>query len=187
MLNIKLGNSRIIVRFGFLLQLSVFLLLDRFGLGMAFLEAVLLHEGGHLLILLLCRCPVEEVELSLFGVSIKQREYNLAPLWELALYLAGPAMNLLMVALLFSIDKFRCVFHLLLAALNLLPLRPMDGGNALFLLMEHLFGIGTAERFCRRVERVGVILFLLLGLWLLLKQLNPSLLLFVLLLSAQRQ
>jgi len=188
MLNIKLGSCQIIVRFGFLLQLSVFLLLDCFGLGLAFLEAVLLHEAGHLLILLLCRCPVEEVELSLFGVSIRQgRAAPLSPLRELALYLAGPAVNLLMLALLYPFDKFRAAFHLLLAALNLLPLRPMDGGNALFLLMEYFFGIDTAERFCCCLERVGSILLLLFGLWLLLRKLNPSLLMFALILGMQKK
>lgn len=186
MLKLHMGKTHVIIRFGFLLQLSLFLLLDQFGLGLAFLEAVLLHEGGHLLVLLLRHCPVEELELSLFGISIRQgREASLPPAWELALYLAGPAANLMMLAVFYPYDKFRAVFHLLLAALNLLPLRPMDGGNALFLLLETFFDLPAAERFCERTERVGAVLLLIGGLWLLLKQLNPSLLVFTLFLTMQ--
>lgn len=187
MLKFRWMNCRIILRFGFFLQVSLFLLLDRCGLGLAFLEAVLLHESGHLLVLLLCRCPIEELELSLLGFRIQQGQNSMQPRQELLLYLAGPLINLLMLGIFYPFDKFRAVFHLLLAALNLLPLRPMDGGNALFLLLEQLFEPALAERFCGRLERVGSIALLLFGLWLLLEQLNPSLLIFVLLLSAQRE
>ena len=111
--------------------------------------AAALHECGHLLMLRIFRVNVEGLRLSALGAVLYARgTQRLSYGRELAVTLAGPAVNLLfgfLTALcslrLGWVDGF--VFagaHLLLAAFNLLPVPPLDGSRALYLAVSFFFG-----------------------------------------------
>lgn len=186
MISFRLGTMTVKIRFSFLLLLSLLLILQELELGTVFLLAVLWHELGHLLLMALLKLPPTELELSAFGVALR-RERSGGFWGELALYLAGPAANLLACAVLLPVDKVSGLFHLILATLNLLPIAPMDGGNITELLLEQFLEPSAAEKTAHRLS-VLVWLALLLGaVAFLLKRWNPSMLIFVLLLAMQNR
>lgn len=186
MIFFRLGSMGVKIRFSFLLLLSLLLLLQELELGGTFLLAVLWHELGHLLLMILLKLPPTELELSAFGVALR-RERSGGFWGELVLYLAGPAANLLACTFLLPWDKVSGLFHLILAALNLLPIAPMDGGNITELLLEQFLDPSAARKTSHRLSLIVWIVLLLGAAAFLLKQWNPSLLIFVLLLGLQNQ
>jgi len=182
MLRCRLGKLELCFRFSFFFLLGLFFLLDQYDLGLRFLGAVALHEGGHLLAMALLKIPLRAVDFSAFGVALQRGDSGGSLPRELALILAGPGANLLALALPLGLDPLSHSFHLLLAGLNLLPLRPMDGGEALFVVLEQLGSLELAEKVSRGLSVFFLLLLGWSGFWLLTRRLNPSLLAFTLLL-----
>lgn len=182
MLRWRLGKLELCFHFSFFFLLGLFFLLDRYNLGLRFLGAVALHEGGHLLAMALLKIPLRSVDFSAFGVAIQRGDNGGSLPRELALHLAGPGANLLALMLPLGLDPLSRSFHLLLAGLNLLPLRPMDGGEALFAALEQLGSLELAEKVSRYLSLFFFILLGWSGFWLFARRLNPSLLAFTLLL-----
>lgn len=94
-----------------------------------FLLALALHEAAHLTALALFRRPVLGLTLSAGGAKIETEALTLRQ--EALSAAAGPLINLLSGALtLRCVPAFSAV-SLGLAAVNLLPLYPLDGGRIL--------------------------------------------------------
>ena len=94
-----------------------------------FLLALALHEAAHLTALALFRRPVLGLTLSAGGAKIETEALTLRQ--EALSAAAGPLVNLLSGALtLRCVPAFSAV-SLGLAAVNLLPLYPLDGGRIL--------------------------------------------------------
>lgn len=117
------------------------LLLDHTGLIRVGLLCALLHEAGHVAVYLLLFRRAPRLELSIFGVCLSMRGVCLPVRAELALALAGPAVNALLA--LGALAGMRwgwgysyrgCWFaatNLLVGGFNLLPLPGLDGARAL--------------------------------------------------------
>ncbi len=185
MISFRCFGAQVKLRFSFLLLLSLFLLLEQLQQGGRFLLAVLWHELGHLLVLLLQKQQVSSLELSAFGIRMDR--CHSGTFWqEFFLHMAGPAANLFAAAFLLPWNKLSAIFHLLLATLNLLPILPMDGGNIAALVLEQLLPPVAAERSSRLLSALTWLLLLLLGAWLLLRHWNPAMLIFTVLLAVQK-
>ncbi len=187
MLELKLGKIPVKLRFSFLLCVSLFLLLERLEMGRKLLLAILLHECGHLIVLLLTGQKPASVELSMGGISILRRAQSQSFRQELLLHSAGPLSNLLFVALLWERDKFSCAFHLILAAVNLLPLPNLDGGSITELILEQLLPPEKVPIFCRRIAGVTMFVLLIAAIPLFFREKNPALLLFLIQLLLQKK
>ena len=185
MISFKVGAARIRIRFSFLFLLSLFLLMEQLEQGGRFLLAVLWHELGHLLVLLMQKQPLTSVDLSAFGVRIGRKHRG--SFWqEFWLHMAGPTANIIAVLFLLPWNKLSAIFHLILATLNLLPILPMDGGHLAQLVLEQVLSPTAAHRSSRILSALTWTLLFLLGAWLLLRYWNPSMLLFTLLLALQK-
>ena len=140
--------------------------------------AVFLHESAHILALRLCggrMCGFRPVP---FGLCIQYDENSLSLGGEIAVSGAGCAVNLLSAAVSLVLYRF-CgvdildfgIVSLLTAALNLLPVQPLDGGRLLYLLLA----AWRDPCFACRVTAVltygfGFLLFLLASYLLLTSQ-----------------
>lgn len=147
------------------------------------LLAAALHEGGHLLALRAFGVPVEALELSPLGAVLRADRSRLSYSRELAVLGAGPCVNLLCGLLLCWIGRScpACCAaagaQLVLGTFNLLPIRPLDGGQALRLLVSWKFGPDAGERVSAAAGGVlsgalaGLLLFLMRSsrgnLWLI--------------------
>lgn len=136
---------------GFFLLVGWFALCCGWQMALTVLGAAAWHEFGHLLALRLCGGEARRLRVGMLGAVIEVRG-AMGYGQELASALAGPLANLLAAAVL---GRMGCTTAAgangVLCAFNLLPVRPLDGGRALYLLLAWLADPGTAEWGCRWV------------------------------------
>ena len=154
--------------------LTALLLYQDDTLTITCLLASLIHEGGHLLAMLLLRIPPKECVVGLFGLRVRLRDRLAAygrPIW---IALAGPLMNALSAAVLFPLNRVEAALvHLCLAVLNLLPVMALDGGEILRCL-SRVWG-WESDRLLQ-ISSFAVILCLMAGgVWLMEVYHNPTL------------
>lgn len=123
---------RVSVTAGFLAVVFV-LAWYRWKLCLLFLLALALHECGHLLALHLNRIPVQRITLASGGAKIETGAMTYRQEWICAA--AGPAASILFAGILLRLCPTFSLISLGLAAINLLPLYPLDGGRALRALL----------------------------------------------------
>lgn len=117
------------IRPGAAIALAGLLLLDPERLFFPFLLAAALHECAHLLCIRMLGIPVTFFSVGLSGAQLGIGETD--PWREALCALAGPAVNLLTIPLVFRRSVRLAFVSLLLAAWNLLPVYPLDGGRIL--------------------------------------------------------
>ena len=133
MLHLRKPSAALTVSPSALVLLAAFLLLSRgLILPAALLSAALCHELAHVLTLHALHAPPRRLTLSATGAELYVPDlHRLSYGGELLAVTAGPGCNLLLWALL-SLTGWPPLApfagaHLILGALNLLPVRPMDG------------------------------------------------------------
>lgn len=162
------------VRPSALLTPALFLLLtDTPALLAALLPAALLHELAHYAVLRLCGVRTARFTLTGLGASLYVPElHRLSYGAELLSAAAGPLMNLLLWVLLSLTGREELTLfagaQMVLGILNLLPVRPMDGGRILWLATAYLTEPYTADRVAAAVGLAASSALLALCLWLVL-------------------
>lgn len=127
----------------------------------------LLHETGHLLTMLAVGNKPQAVCLEVTGINIKRAQsIKISTKNELAIALGGPLAN----AVMFIICSFAICFYqseilltvacinLILMTFNLLPVKRLDGGMALYFLLSRKF---DAE-ICSKILKITSIIFIAL-------------------------
>ena len=91
---------------------------------------------------------------------------------EMLVFLAGPLMNLIL-AFLLGYAGHRCAVlypmagaQLVLGVFNLLPVRPLDGGNMFWIITAWITEPFTADRITEIVGFMTATALLALGIWL---------------------
>ena len=171
MLEWRIGNLCLSVNVLFAASLLVLMLADGGDIPLWCLAASLMHETGHVIaVLLLERQPVR-VELGVFGMRMLQRESaSLGYRRKLCILLAGPLVNLACAGLLFLTGQAGLVMgiHLVIGLFNLLPIEPLDGGQALLCLLAAHGDIGRAETVVLGLSLVLLFGLLVVGFYVLL-------------------
>lgn len=139
------GRCRVQMTVPFFALVAFLLLADPSGTAACGILAALLHELGHLCAMHLERRPVEAVRLTAFGAEIRAQACEGAYWRDACVFLAGPAVNLALFAVLsVHAEAFAQLQMLhafaaangLLGICNLLPVEPLDGGQALFCALQ---------------------------------------------------
>ncbi|MBP8640446.1 MAG: hypothetical protein KBI01_06055 [Oscillospiraceae bacterium] len=165
--HIKLGS-------GFILLFSLIFFFDDNGFLLALLPAVLIHEMGHILIMLLLGAYPTRLNATLSGFAI---DYTgiLSDKQELLTALSGPVFGLLFSLVCAKLGSFRNSEYLLMCGglglilnlFNLLPAMPLDGGRALGFVLRYLIGESKAQTLARFISLLTALLLIAWGLYLL--------------------
>ena len=159
---------RVTVRPGFVALLCAGAYFGSVRLLGTFLAAALCHELGHLLAARLMGRRVDRLTLSALGAELHIS--GVTAFWQDAvLTLSGPAVNLVLAAVCaaWSVLPVFTGANLLLGAFNLLPIRPLDGGNAAYALLSLAVPAERTERVTVAVSRLFALSVVLLGAWVL--------------------
>lgn len=151
---------------------------------------VTLHELGHSFAARLYGVPVEQIVLSPIGGVAQLKRMPDKPVQEMVIAIAGPAVNIAMaffiaaVGLVYGMDVFSLatsfsgsesatfaalisyvfISNLFLAAFNLIPAFPMDGGRILRALLAMPLDYTKATDIAATVGRAVAVLFGIYGL-----------------------
>lgn len=163
-----LGSCRIEIGYTAVAGLTAAMLLDPENRIVLCMAAALLHELGHLLMLLLCGLRVRGISLRLFDVQIAaDSPHGFAD--DLCVTLGGPAANLLLAAALTPTGSFFGYANLALGCFNLLPVLSLDGGRLLSLLLSLRFDARICDRAVKIVSFVILLPLLTVGIYTLLR------------------
>lgn len=149
-------------------------------LGVAFLLAVfgsvLLHELGHALVARRYGIRTRKIILSPIGGLAQLEGMPAHPKQELAVALAGPAVNFALAAVLLGVGTVTAWpmlglleglmwANLSLGLFNLIPAFPMDGGRALRAFLATRMGNHTATEIAARIGKVAAVGMGVVGLF----------------------
>ncbi len=169
----------------FMIPAVVFL----FAIGMGdvvlfYIPSVILHEWAHVIFAAALGMTVSEMELFPFGCAAKLQCFAVSRAKEVVVAAAGPAANMLAACAVFFIDKYGMdiavadrliASNLALAAVNMLPALPLDGGRIVRAVFASFMGYKRATRLTAAAGLVFAGLLLSVGIWALFQEtLNPS-------------
>ena len=163
------SDKKISVSGGFCLLVLWFGMINGWKLLAAVLSAAAVHELGHWFVLKLLGGRGTALRVSVFGAEMRVAG-RLSYGEELAVVLAGPGVNILcgIILALFEEPWMICAgVHLVLGCFNLLPIRPLDGGRALFLVGSWGAGPAVGERLVRIVGGCTALTGAVFLLWLM--------------------
>lgn len=141
----------------------------------AALLSTAVHEIGHMAVAKLKNCGIRTVRLTPAGLNAEIDNLNCSRHDLILIYVSGPAVNILIALAAFSLHalhivgdsrslKYVALLNTFLAAFNLLPAVPLDGGKILMEALKDLFGIINAERCSTWVAVFLAIMFIAAGL-----------------------
>lgn len=130
---IKIKNIVFSVKFSFLLFNALIFLLRENSVIMNFYAVCIIHELGHLFAIAVTGGKIKSVVFSGTGVIITPEKNS-----GLFVMLSGPFANLAVFIIFYIIGAGHtfCLLNLGTALYNLLPYRQLDGGSALYFLIE---------------------------------------------------
>lgn len=118
---------------------------------------MLLHELAHTAAAAWLGLGICRITLYPFGVNLRVQSRMIATVWEeIILYLAGPLVNIT-AALLCGIFCGRNLFYynnIILFAVNMLPVLPLDGGQIAGRLLSEKFGMQKADMILKAAAAV---------------------------------
>ena len=120
-MEIKIKNFTFRLEFTFLILVS-FAVLYGYESAVQIIFFSILHEFGHIFMLLIFGAKPTLIKLSFYGMGMKY-EKNLSKIKEFFVLLCGPAVNFALFVI------YKNDINLMLFLLNMFPVVPLDGGR----------------------------------------------------------
>ncbi|MBQ2842030.1 MAG: site-2 protease family protein [Clostridia bacterium] len=181
-MKVKLGKTSLRINISFAAVITLMLILDESGICAVALLCCIIHEAGHIICLFFLGEQPASVELSFYGIKLERKEPSILTVAEeLAVYIAGPAMNFVLSAALFLFGaeqsgiKTAAVISLCIGAFNLIPCRPLDGGNVVFRIISMFADNERAEKISFEISVVILFPMAAAGIIMLLRSTNVTL------------
>ncbi len=134
----------------------------------------MLHESGHLLIMLLLDNKPEKLRFELTGINIiRKQDIKISTKNEVLISLGGPLINLIIVILCcaflicYNNDKiltFACI-NLILMIFNLLPIKKLDGAAVLFYLLSEKYNFLACSKILKLTSAVFIAIIFVWGVY----------------------
>ena len=134
-MEIRIKNFTFRLDFTFLILLS-FAVLYGYESAVQIILFSILHELGHIVMLLIFGARPTLIKLSFYGIGMKY-EKHLSKVKELFVLLCGPAVNLALFVF------FGNEINLMLFLLNMFPVVPLDGGRIIRLFFPKFSVVST--------------------------------------------
>lgn len=131
------------ISFLFTALLAVITATDKTGDIYLFFAAAAVHEAAHLLVMICVDAKPKAVRLIPGGINIVDKTQKTS-FEDIVILAAGPIANLTCF-LIFKGDF--CVLNLLLFIYNMLPVRGLDGGRIIQMILSYFLSFKTAEVF----------------------------------------
>lgn len=176
-MTIKFKDTKIHISFFFGLTVALIGLADKTNTIFLCLLSAIIHEAGHLAVLLLNSEKPKEIRITPFGMRIERLpDLSMSFKREILCAFAGPFINIL-VFLLFKGNRFSEI-NLTIGLFNLLPCEPLDGNKILENFLRLRFSQTTTEKISVVVSSITVFPVAIAGFLILIKsRYNFSLLL----------
>ena len=172
MLKLRIKGIALEISVLFFAAAVVWLTMDPSHTAALCLLASLMHELGHLGVMLYYGLYPKRIAVGLFGVRMEQQEgVALGYRQQIWLSLAGPAVNLAVGGGLWLIIGFgtAAAVNLLLAAMNLLPIQALDGGQALYCYLAGRMEEPRAQRIVFVISMAVLLPLATAGFFLLIR------------------
>lgn len=134
----------------------------------------LLHETGHLLIMTSVGNKPQAVRFEITGMNIvRQPDLKISTKNEILIALGGPLINLIcfllsvLILCVYNNENiliFGCI-NLILMIFNLLPIKKLDGGMALFYALSQKYDNVTCSKIVKSTSFIFIILIYLWGFY----------------------
>lgn len=140
---------------------------------------IFFHECAHMLAAGIFGDKLLQVNIRLCGMNAVIKIKNeLHPRW-LLIYLVGPLSNIFLATLFYIVEMVRDI-NLGLAIINLLPIYPLDGFNALKILLSWKFSKYRVESILKKIQKLVLIGIWIIGIGVLAIFKNASIIIFCL-------
>lgn len=180
----RLFGTEIYVSFLFFAVITFMLAVDRTGYCLPTLCAAAFHETGHLFAMWISDCRPKAIRLVPASVSIVS-EFPRKRYGEMLIAVSGPLFNIVLFCSLMinykltagDISLTYALINLVIGCFNLLPVKGLDGGTVLEILLSGtLGGRDAAERVVKIISVIIGLVFLFTATFLILGgRLNLSL------------
>ncbi len=161
------------VGFPFLAVIALALALDRSGVAFVGLVCAALHEASHIAAMKALGEIPQEMRFTVFGIDLVRRNEKRSYLRDALVSFAGPAANLAAAGLCFALFRARYLtflaVNLLLFGLNIMPVAPLDGGQAMRALLCRKMEPEKAERIVTVVSFFALVPLAAAGFFVLLQ------------------
>ncbi len=157
-------KSLLLASFWFILMLSF----SNLKMTVNTLISALIHEGGHIIALILINKDFSLPKAVTSGFRIKTKTH-MSYGEEIFVCAAGPFVNLTVCLVFFPFSEELAVINLATALANLLPIGECDGYKILYDLISLIFGCEKSEAIMQKVSLVFLSAFVFLSLFLILK------------------
>ncbi len=160
-----------------LLMIPAVALLFVLGMGDVlyyYIPAVLVHEWTHVLVSVALGMTVTEMELFPFGCAAKLECFAVSRVKEIIVAAAGPLANMAVACAVFFVDKYALPIavkdriiasNLALAAVNMLPALPLDGGRIMRAVFASFMGYKRATKLMAAGGIFFAVVIVGIGVW----------------------